>query len=94
MCRLAKIRNEQNSDHAQLMRKIQFRSSFNITKHHIKTLLEDLLAEMRGLKYHTVFQITFRKDIENDETKCSPPIYFNSNAQIVINEFDINDQIT
>ena len=36
-CRLTKIHNEQNNDHAQIMHKIQFRSSFK-TK-------EDLLKE-------------------------------------------------
>ena len=37
--------------------------------------------------------MTFRKEIEINETKYSPPIYFNSNTQTVIGDLDINDSL-
>lgn len=60
------------------------------TKLHVKNLLQDLLAEMRGLKYQITWQMAFHKEIENIETKRSPPIYYNSNTQTVIKNSNIN----
>ena len=34
--------------------------------------------------------MTFRKEIENIETKHSPPIYYNSNTQTVIENSNVN----
>ena len=36
-------------------------------------------------------EITFRKEIKNNETKHSPPVCFHSNTQTVINDLDINN---
>ena len=36
-------------------------SQLNITKPHVKTLLKDLLAKMKGFKYQMTLQITFCK---------------------------------
>lgn len=61
-----------------------------ITKLHVKKLLQDLLAKMRELKYQITLQMAFRKEIENIETKHSPPIYYNSNTQTVIENSNVN----
>ena len=36
---------------------------------HVNNLLKKLLAEMRGAKNQITLQITFHKEIENNETK-------------------------
>ena len=61
-----------------------------ITKLHVKKLLQDLLAKMRELKYQITLQMAFRKEIENIETKHSPPIYYNFNTQTVSKNSNIN----
>ena len=42
-------------------------SQLNIAKPHVKNLLTDLFAEMKGVNYQINLQITFRKEIKNDE---------------------------
>ena len=68
-------------------------SQRNITKPHVKSLLKDLMAEMRGFKYQITLQITFPKEMKNDETKSLFSVYFSSNAETVINVLDINDSL-
>ena len=61
-------------------------SQLNIAKPPFKNLLKDLLAEMKSFKFQITLGIILSKEIENDETKYSPPIYFSSNAKTVIND--------
>ena len=68
-------------------------SQLNITKLHVKDLLKDFLAEMRGFKYQITLQIAFRKEIENSETKYSPPISYNSNTQAVIRNSSVTGSL-
>ena len=49
---------------------------------------------MDGLKSQITVKVTFRKEIENDETMYSPPIYFNYKTQIVFSDLGINDSLT
>ena len=44
-------------------------SEFNIIKPCAKNILKGLLAEMRGFKCQITLQITFRKEIENNEVR-------------------------
>ena len=59
---------------------------FKLSKPNVKNSLNDFLAE-RKLKIPNNFAINFSS--ENDGAKY-PPIYFNSNAQAVLNNLDIN----
>ena len=59
---------------------------FKLSKPNVKNSLNNLLAE-RKLKIPNNFAINFSS--ENNGTKY-PPIYFNSNAQAVFNNVDIN----
>ena len=48
------------------------------------------MAGMNGFKCQITLEISLCKDTKNAETKYSPPIYFSSNTQIVINDLNIN----
>ena len=80
---LKAFKNYERSYTVEVTNSQDLTSQFNITKAHVKNLLEDLLAEVRGFNYQITLQITFCKEIENDETKHSPPVYFDANAQTV-----------
>ena len=45
------------------------------------------MSEIEDFKYQITLQVTFCKEIQNDETKYLPPIYLHSKAQTAVNDF-------
>lgn len=55
--------------------------------------IKSLVVEMKDFNYQISWQITFCKEMSKDETKYSPPYYFSSNTQTVINDLGINESL-
>ena len=46
---------------------------------------------MRPFKFQITLKLTFRQELENSKIKYSLLIFFNSKAQTVVNDLDIDD---
>ena len=62
----------------------------SIAKPHIKNILKDLLAGMKGFKSQITFHETFPKKIENGEIKFPQQIHLSSVTQTFINDLSID----
>ena len=62
----------------------------SIAKPHVKNILKDLLAEIKGFKSQIIFHVTFPKEIDNGKIKYSRQIYLSSMNQTVIIDLTID----
>lgn len=48
---------------------------------------------MRCFKTQISLKVIFRRETENGEIKCLPPIYFNFKPKTVTNDLDVDDSL-
>ena len=60
-----------------------------VIKTAIKSKLIDLLTQLKGFKFVTTLVLVFKKVESEDKTKCDT-FYSNSEAEIIINEINID----
>ena len=67
---------------------------YNLMKHetrsNVKTKLKSMFEEIRGFKFQITLVIDFKKELNDEETE-HVSIFFNSNAELIINDLNIDE---
>ena len=85
------FRNYFENYEVEAIDKKSLRDSLVLSKHSIKNLFNDLLREKQGFKYILSIKITFKKQINDNETLFIT-LYFNSEVKTITNQrYYLND---